>query len=49
MVKKEINQIAVLAIHEHGNQKLLYLPKKLSKIIPKNASLLEVELRKVIA
>lgn len=49
MVKKEINQTLVLSVHVHGPQKLLYIPKKVSKIIPKNASLIEVVLKKVIA
>ena len=49
MVKKEINQILVLAIHRHGKQRLLYLPKKLSKVIPEKAELVEVDVKRVIA
>ncbi len=49
MVKKDINQTLVLAVHQHGKQRLLYLPKKISKIIPKTASLIEVDVKKVIA
>lgn len=49
MVKKEINQTMVLPIHKHGKQRLLYLRKNLSKIIPEKAELVEVVIKRVIA
>ncbi|HUW44038.1 MAG TPA: hypothetical protein VMV95_03710 [Bacillota bacterium] len=49
MVEKDLNYTVVLPIHKHSKARLLYIPTNLKKLIPENASLIEVELKRVIA